>query len=483
MTKRYFIVAVIALTVLMASGFLLMAQNTLPPDKLVIEQQYVQERDQGTRNPAPRNPNASPSDIDVPEIPFQTNIITDCEPLYSPQDVDVGSCWQGLANGATTFVYAGAEAQSYDPEQGVVVVATVSDYPGEVNIQRVLSPMRAGGLSITAAQGTLLTMKSEKGPYILVFDAVTRIFTSVVLCSPPAVSCPSNMTVEFLNELGAPVSFDPLVIDACSDATIVCTPASGSVFPIGNTLVSCIATNAAGSANSCSFTVTVLGSLGSKQDVLSELTSLLRGVNEQQIAALLNEAINHLSNALDNNLWIDQTHLQPKGGQKIFNEEKNAVNQLRVIMQQKDNSIPAAVLKSVIDRIVKSDRLLAVVEIQAAQASGAGAARIDEDNKELTKGDTDIAEGKYESGIEHYRNAWMHALHLKVLSFNPMPDGNVRLEFIAFSGEGYTVQASTNMTDWITIGTGTAPADGVVVFNDLGESRTISRFYRAGRVP
>jgi len=39
--------------------------------------------------------------------------------------------------------------------------------------------------------------------------------------------------------------------------TVVCTPASGSVFPIGNTAVNCTATDASGNATSSSFNVHV----------------------------------------------------------------------------------------------------------------------------------------------------------------------------------------------------------------------------------
>ncbi|MCP3029451.1 HYR domain-containing protein, partial [Halobacillus sp. A5] len=46
--------------------------------------------------------------------------------------------------------------------------------------------------------------------------------------------------------------------DNCPDATSTCTPASGSFFPVGTTLVTCIATDASGSeSDPCSFEVTV----------------------------------------------------------------------------------------------------------------------------------------------------------------------------------------------------------------------------------
>jgi hypothetical protein len=40
----------------------------------------------------------------------------------------------------------------------------------------------------------------------------------------------------------------------------VCTPPSGSVFPIGITTVTCVASDACGNSSQCTFTVTVGGS-------------------------------------------------------------------------------------------------------------------------------------------------------------------------------------------------------------------------------
>jgi hypothetical protein len=124
---------------------------------------------------------------------------------------------------------------------------------------------------------------------------------------------------------------------------------------------------------------------------------------------------------------------------------------------------------------------LAFVEIQAAQ--GASPQRIAEDQDELGKGDADVSQGRYESGIEHYRNTWMHALHLKIVGFGTLPDGAVRLQFVALAGERCAILASTDMINWAAIGTCTATADGVIEFNDLYASHFSARFYRAMKLP
>jgi subtilisin family serine protease len=73
----------------------------------------------------------------------------------------------------------------------------------------------------------------------------------------PAISCPKNVNVT-TKECSAQVTYSaPKVEDNCPDATWICSPASGSSFPVGATSVMCSAADAAGNLASCSFTVTV----------------------------------------------------------------------------------------------------------------------------------------------------------------------------------------------------------------------------------
>lgn len=50
---------------------------------------------------------------------------------------------------------------------------------------------------------------------------------------------------------------EPAAVDNCGAASVVCIPASGSLFPLGTTTVTCTATDSAVNSASCSFTVTV----------------------------------------------------------------------------------------------------------------------------------------------------------------------------------------------------------------------------------
>jgi hypothetical protein len=66
------------------------------------------------------------------------------------------------------------------------------------------------------------------------------------------------LPAEATSAAGANVSFTtPVATDNAGPVSVVCTPASGSLFPIGETVVTCVATDAAGNSTSSSELVTV----------------------------------------------------------------------------------------------------------------------------------------------------------------------------------------------------------------------------------
>ncbi|MEK7832864.1 MAG: S8 family serine peptidase, partial [Acidobacteriota bacterium] len=84
--------------------------------------------------------------------------------------------------------------------------------------------------------------------------------STMALNPPPMISCPTDRDVIALTpgSTTAVVTYpDPIVVDNCPGATVVCVPASGSAFPLGATTVTCTATDSGGATASCSFTVTV----------------------------------------------------------------------------------------------------------------------------------------------------------------------------------------------------------------------------------
>ncbi len=76
---------------------------------------------------------------------------------------------------------------------------------------------------------------------------------------PPVVTCPDDITQgNDTGECGAVVEFMFSSTDNCSVDEEVAVPASGSLFPVGETTVVVTATDAAGNTGTCSFTVTIV---------------------------------------------------------------------------------------------------------------------------------------------------------------------------------------------------------------------------------
>ena len=74
----------------------------------------------------------------------------------------------------------------------------------------------------------------------------------------PVITTPGNLTVSASTPAGANVTFEVTAVDAVSgNAVATANPASGALFPIGTTLVTVTATDAAGNPSTDTFTVTV----------------------------------------------------------------------------------------------------------------------------------------------------------------------------------------------------------------------------------
>jgi hypothetical protein len=81
----------------------------------------------------------------------------------------------------------------------------------------------------------------------------------VVDATGPALTCPDNLTRTLSpGQTRMNVYYSPAgVADNCGGATAFCSPPSGTSFPVGESVVTCTGTDAAGNQTACSFTVSV----------------------------------------------------------------------------------------------------------------------------------------------------------------------------------------------------------------------------------
>lgn len=157
-------------------------------------------------------------------------------PADITQDTDAGLCEAVVDPGMATATDACA---------GVTVVGVRSD-------TLLLSEPYPKGV-------TLITWTATDAVGLTNICAQT---ITVIDNEPPVITCSSDLLfAELPQDSGsALVEFAvPLASDNCSPAPeVVCLPPSGSSFPLGETVVQCVATDGAGNTSGCSFTVRVI---------------------------------------------------------------------------------------------------------------------------------------------------------------------------------------------------------------------------------
>ena len=108
--------------------------------------------------------------------------------------------------------------------------------------------------------------------------APTPLFTIEEPASSTALSCPANIQLVVNHDRPVPITFPGPSLPAVDSADkSSCAPGSGSAFPIGATLVTCSATEAA-FLQSCSFSVTVISRTLRRTSYLAFGDSITSGV-------------------------------------------------------------------------------------------------------------------------------------------------------------------------------------------------------------
>lgn len=82
---------------------------------------------------------------------------------------------------------------------------------------------------------------------------------NITVQGKPVLTLPADITAEATSPLGAAVTFTATAVDPVDGVVpVTCTPASGSTFPLGTTVVSCTATNSLHLSTTGTFNVTVV---------------------------------------------------------------------------------------------------------------------------------------------------------------------------------------------------------------------------------
>jgi uncharacterized repeat protein (TIGR01451 family) len=135
-------------------------------------------------------------------------------------------------------------------------------------------------------------------------NTATQVVT-VIDNTAPAISCPPNIVLEPTCPAGAKATYaTPTATDNCGVQSVVRTAglASGSVFPIGTTTVTHVATDIYGNTSSCSFTVTVKTVLQTLDDLRASVAAnqQLSGPQRNGLLSKLDAVKQHIQSGNQN---------------------------------------------------------------------------------------------------------------------------------------------------------------------------------------
>ena len=182
-------------------------------------------------------------------------------------DTQLGGTADGLsATGSGTFVYEVSKPlDSADDAHDISLVA--GDTVGLGATIQVWSIVPACNFGSSCVEETSIAAGAD----IVVAGSDT---------APPALDTPTVLSADATGPAGAAVAFAASATDDVDGPVpVTCSRASGSVFPIGTTTVTCTATDAAGNAAGASFDVHVKSAAEQLADLQTAVTGIGTGTS------------------------------------------------------------------------------------------------------------------------------------------------------------------------------------------------------------
>lgn len=179
--------------------------------------------------------------------------------------------------GTTTLTCTATNLTGSDTKSFTVTVNDLSTpppvltVPADIIAEATSSAGAVVNFTVTATNGGIIVCSATSGstfplgPTTVSCTATnpggsdTETFNVTVTdTTPPVLVLPADITAEASSASGAVVTYTASASDLVDgNVAVQCTPASGSTFAVGTTLVSCSASDASGNSASDSFTVTV----------------------------------------------------------------------------------------------------------------------------------------------------------------------------------------------------------------------------------
>jgi len=156
--------------------------------------------------------------------------------------------------------------------------------------------------------------------------------------------------------------------------------------------------------------VNTIGPLQIERDVLARIKALRNATHDRSDRKSLDDVIEDLTEAVQSKYWDDASHLDPRKGDKVFDEDEQAVRELAKLQRECHSRIPDALLQGFIDDLVRATRLLAETAIADAISAHGDRRDIAKAKDDLEEGNRDAARGRSDDAIRDYESAWERAL-------------------------------------------------------------------------
>ncbi len=136
----------------------------------------------------------------------------------------------------------------------------------------------------------------------------------------------------------------------------------------------------------------------------------------------IDSAINSIQNSLNSALWIDDSHLNPNGGEQIFEEDKNAILNLTLVIQTQETIIQNSpeenklieeeklqTLQDIVRDIIDSERGLVGNAIEDAQAYVKDTNELGLAVLEFNNAEEKFQLQEYIEALNLYKNSWINS--------------------------------------------------------------------------
>ncbi len=183
------------------------------------------------------------------------------------------------------------------------------------------APAGVFGLRFAAPAGYTVTPSETTVTLACGDDKTIALLFAPVDTTPPVLTLPANITSDASAPTGAHVTFIASAVDLVDGSrAVTCIPPSGATFPIGDTTVSCSASDTHGNTATGTFAVHVRPAA----EMATMLNSLAAADGMQQSGNLLSKLLQYPANpgsvnknAACNDLGAFTNQVQAQSGKKI----------------------------------------------------------------------------------------------------------------------------------------------------------------------